>query len=47
MLEEIAWITFEATGSIEAYMIYRELEEEPEIKDKSNDFNESENLLEG
>lgn len=26
MLESIAWNTFEITGSIEAYMFYRELE---------------------
>lgn len=44
MLEEIAWITFETTGSIEAYMIYRELEEKLETKNKSDDFNENKSL---
>lgn len=35
MLEQIAWNTFENTGSVEAYIFYRELEQETNLN-KSN-----------
>jgi hypothetical protein len=39
MLEQIAWNAFEFTGNIDAYMLYRQLEDEQtnETQEKTND----------
>ncbi len=38
MLEKLAWNTFESTGSIEAYIIYKELEEVLTIDIEKDEF---------
>lgn len=39
MLEQIAWNTFESTGNIEAYILYRQLEQE-QIDNNQNEIND-------